>query len=418
MAPHTWSWLGETISDSTHRMYYRGEEIKEAYYRGEKIWGDEDGDDVRFIDWDGTILHQMSAEAFLRLSDWPSDIHPSKDTDEDKEWGLHIHLLDDGWNWDFEAAQTFVRRYRYLDIGAEYATENDAVVVRVAIEEDETTQGIYFTGAVMDVDWGDGDITSSKGGGVGGIYHNYAAGNYVITITPQVEGTRANYGGLKTIQVYTMRAYICTLEGLYGANAEGKAVSVYYGKSAEISNGFCYNLDTIQFVGFCKEINMRRCAACLWNAIKFEGPLIIPRATTSFSANSMFYSNASAANVYWNGGNGLTNSAFCKGIIYPDTWTGTNDLIRNAAFIERYIIPPHCAKDIALRYIPTPNLKKIVLPSQDEFGTTLEVTMPSAGPSNEETRIYVEKTYEDYWKVKIGANTDWYQRIEVVKPVK
>ena len=93
-------------------------------------------------------------------------------------------------------------------------------------------------------------------------------------------------------------------------------------------------------------------------------------------------------------------------------------IIRNAAFIERYIIPPHCVEDIALQYIPTPNLKKIVLPSQDEFGTNLEVTMPSAGPSNEETRIYVEQPYEDYWKVKIGANTDWYQRIEVIKPVK
>ena len=42
MAPHTWSYLGDTVSDATHHMYYRGQRIKEAYYRGEKIWGEED----------------------------------------------------------------------------------------------------------------------------------------------------------------------------------------------------------------------------------------------------------------------------------------------------------------------------------------------------------------------------------------
>ena len=38
MAPHKWGFNGEIVSDSTHKMYYRGQEIKEAYYRGEKIW--------------------------------------------------------------------------------------------------------------------------------------------------------------------------------------------------------------------------------------------------------------------------------------------------------------------------------------------------------------------------------------------
>ena len=38
MAPHTWSYLGDTVSDATRHMYYRGQRIREAYYRGEKIW--------------------------------------------------------------------------------------------------------------------------------------------------------------------------------------------------------------------------------------------------------------------------------------------------------------------------------------------------------------------------------------------
>lgn len=415
MAPHTWSWLGETVSDTTHRMIYRGEEIKEAYYRGEKIWGDDDGDDVRFIDWDGTVLHQMSAEAFLRLSDWPIDIHPSKDTDEDKEWGLHVHLLDDGWNWDFEAAKAFVRRYRYLDIGAEYATENDAVVVRVEIRTDDTRSYIYVSGKAY-IDWGDGDVTATNGNLIAADSHLYSAGKYVITITPQTEGDKVTYGGLKTIKVYTMRSYLKTLEGLYGAAQSHNAVSVYYGKSAEISHGFAYD-SYLLYVGFAKEVDIQYCGAGLWYDTEFQGTLIIPRASTKFN-NSIFYSNASGANLYWNGGSGVSNAPLVKGIIYPDTWTGPNDAWTLAASIERYVIPPKCTKDIMLRLIKTTLLKKIVLPSQDAFGTSLEVSMPSAGPSNEETRIYVEQPYEDYWKVKIGANTDWYQRIEVVKPVK
>ena len=37
--PHTWKLpYGDIVSDKTHAMYYRGQRIKEAYYRGEKIW--------------------------------------------------------------------------------------------------------------------------------------------------------------------------------------------------------------------------------------------------------------------------------------------------------------------------------------------------------------------------------------------
>lgn len=423
MPPYTWSWHGETVSDSTHRMFYRGEEIKEAYYRGEKIWGPDDdvkdGDDVRFIDWDGTVLYQMRAEDFIRLSDWPAGIHPSKDTDKDKGWGLHVHLLDDGWNWDFEAAQTFVRRYRYLDIGAEYATENDAVVVRVAISQDGGGQCVRFSGvssSVMDINWGDGTISSSAGGGASSEYHKYASsGNYVITITPQIEGTNAIYGGLQAVTVQTTRRYLCSLEGLYGTGpSTHNAVSVYYGKSAQITHGFCYN-SNVRYVGFSKEVPVRNTAVGLWLAPNFNGVLIIPRGTSSFN-NSVFYSTANNIRVYWNGGRGIMDSAFSKGIIYPDTWTGPSDNVANAVYWERHIVPSSCSSDVALRNVKTLYLKKIVLPSADTFGFSPEISLPTVGPTNEETRIYTEEAQLDYWKVKIGANSPWYERIEAIKP--
>ena len=39
MPPHTWIFDGERVSDSTCKMYYRGQKIKEAWYRGKKVWG-------------------------------------------------------------------------------------------------------------------------------------------------------------------------------------------------------------------------------------------------------------------------------------------------------------------------------------------------------------------------------------------
>lgn len=36
----TWSHLGEIFSNDKYHMYYRGERIKKAYYRGELIWGE------------------------------------------------------------------------------------------------------------------------------------------------------------------------------------------------------------------------------------------------------------------------------------------------------------------------------------------------------------------------------------------
>lgn len=46
MAPHMWSHLGDTVSDNKYHMYYHGQRIKEAYYRGEKIWAVDDFLDI------------------------------------------------------------------------------------------------------------------------------------------------------------------------------------------------------------------------------------------------------------------------------------------------------------------------------------------------------------------------------------
>lgn len=144
MAPHTWSHLGNTVSDATHHMYYRGQRIKEAYYRGECIWRENRPDNVCFWDWDGTLLASYGREEFLALSEMPS-LHrewtPTMIDQYDRSKGLRyvdemapnipnrfenpdeILLTPDGYNWTFEEAQDFVQKFGYCDIGALYRSD-------------------------------------------------------------------------------------------------------------------------------------------------------------------------------------------------------------------------------------------------------------------------------------------------------
>lgn len=41
MPGNTWYKLGDVANDLTGDLYYRGQRIREAYYRGEQIWGEE-----------------------------------------------------------------------------------------------------------------------------------------------------------------------------------------------------------------------------------------------------------------------------------------------------------------------------------------------------------------------------------------
>lgn len=56
MAPHTWSQHGDMVSDSTHHMYYHGQRIKEAYYRGQCIWKEDELPPVPSVTWHDTFF--------------------------------------------------------------------------------------------------------------------------------------------------------------------------------------------------------------------------------------------------------------------------------------------------------------------------------------------------------------------------
>jgi len=142
---------------------------------------------VRFMDYDGTILHTYTANEFLALSAMPEN-------------PTHEGLTSQGWNWSFEDAVAYVTTNRNLDIGQSYVTDDGRTRIYISLENPDLispTLGLYLAGnSSVDVDWGDGSehdtmANTSTSAIVSKItaQHTYpAVGNYVISFAV-VEGT-------------------------------------------------------------------------------------------------------------------------------------------------------------------------------------------------------------------------------------
>lgn len=133
-------------------------------------------DDVRFIDYDGTIVNSYSAEDFLALSAMPAN--PS-----------HEGLTAQGWNWSLADAKAYVQSYGMLDIGQMYITASGATEIDIELPEGwlEPYLGLGLNGTAV-IDWGDGStpstVTGTNIGTVVNTQHVYAAaGAYTIKVS-------------------------------------------------------------------------------------------------------------------------------------------------------------------------------------------------------------------------------------------
>ena len=143
---------------------------------------------VRFIDYDGTVLHTYSINDFLALESMPSNPE-------------HKGLISQGWNWSLEDAKAQLTAYPEagLVIGQTYITDDGKTRLYVHFEEGRLHPylGICPNGTVV-IDWGDNSATSTLTGTsltvVQHTDHEYAsAGDYIITLTAS-SGSFAFYG--------------------------------------------------------------------------------------------------------------------------------------------------------------------------------------------------------------------------------
>ena len=126
--------------------------------------------DVIFIDYDGTVLYQYTAEEFLALTAMPAN--PTGRTG----------FVAQGWNWSLADAQDYVERYGSHCIGQMYDTVDGSTLINVTLDGVILNVGLVFSrysGSDSDItiDWGDGtEETTAR-------THIYAsAGTYDIHI--------------------------------------------------------------------------------------------------------------------------------------------------------------------------------------------------------------------------------------------
>lgn len=143
-------------------------------------------EDVRFIDYDGTVVQTYSASEFANLSAFPAN-------------PTHTGLTAQGWNWPLTQAKAYVAEYGELDIGQMYITDDGKTRIYIHLEEGRVSPmlGVCPNGTV-DVDWGDGTAHDTLTGTSTTTVkrtsnHTYAAaGDYVIKLT--VTGSMGFYG--------------------------------------------------------------------------------------------------------------------------------------------------------------------------------------------------------------------------------
>lgn len=139
--------------------------------------------DVRFLDYDGTLLYSYSVEEAQALTELPPlPTQPG--------------LVCQGWNWTLEEIKS---HNRAVDVGAMYITDDGKTRIYITIQEGQMSPHMSLcpNGAVT-VDWGDGtepDVVSGKSTSqIVSVTHEYArSGDYVILLSVDGElGFRAN----------------------------------------------------------------------------------------------------------------------------------------------------------------------------------------------------------------------------------
>ncbi len=135
------------------------------------------GTDVRYLDYDGTVLYSYSAAEALALTAAPA---------LPKRKGL----VCQSWNVSLEEMKSYVSKHGKRDIGANYITDDGKTRLYIHLEEGRTSPmlGVCPNGTVT-VDWGDGtepDVLT--GTSISTVQwtpnHQYASpGDYVIKLT-------------------------------------------------------------------------------------------------------------------------------------------------------------------------------------------------------------------------------------------
>ena len=174
--------------------------------------GGSTGDDVVFVDYDGTELHTYSKDDFLKLTSLPDN--PDRTAE---------NLTAEGWNWSLADAQAYVEKYSKLTIGQTYHTTDGTNYFYLAFGS-ETKITLAWSQTVANgvvVDWGDGSATETNSGtGAVTLEHTYAGPSEPVLTMQSVAGNTLTLGvdGYSIFNTYDLTQYLTTAHLATGVN--------------------------------------------------------------------------------------------------------------------------------------------------------------------------------------------------------
>lgn len=133
---------------------------------------------VKFIDYDGTVVYSYTTAEALELTALPSN--PS-----------HTGLTAQGWNWSLSDIQDYLDDYPDADVivGQMYITTSGATEIDVTLPSDSLSPWLQICpNGTVNIDWGDGSAIETCSGSSVTVptwtNHTYAiAGNYTIALS-------------------------------------------------------------------------------------------------------------------------------------------------------------------------------------------------------------------------------------------
>ena len=139
--------------------------------------------EINFLDIKGNVFRAYDKTQFLALTEMPNP--PSADG-----------MKPRGWNWTLPEAKAAVEANGTLDVAPEYDTNDGSTRIYVHFEEGRSSPFIRIENinGTVTLDFGDGSPIETKSG-TGQttdylpVQHTFAPGDYVIKVTPTVEGT-------------------------------------------------------------------------------------------------------------------------------------------------------------------------------------------------------------------------------------
>jgi len=135
---------------------------------------------VRFIDYDGTVLHAYTCDEALELSALPAN--PTH-TD--------MGLTSQGWNWTLSEIKSYLNLYPNGDVtvGQMYVTTSGATEIDIELYEERKSPYLRISvNGTISIDWGDSTTPTTETGNsltvIKNIQHQYTSGgSYTIKIT-------------------------------------------------------------------------------------------------------------------------------------------------------------------------------------------------------------------------------------------